>query len=173
MDKKTLLENLIRSHEGVCTIKKPFAIGNGSYDAYAFYDITGMKYVLVKSAELWRQNTKEHIFFLAKDEITEEDVNRFGRDVTERIEPELVRQGNKTMPKDHMLSYITAMFISQKPLSEEAEKAVRGLKFFRNYTFGVRGYSEARIVVFDLGRMKMVGNRAAKNVMKTYKKVLK
>ena len=81
--------------------------------------------------------------------------------------------GGIALAAKHMLSYITAMFISQKPLSEEAEKAVRGLKFFRNYTFGVRGYSEARIVVFDLGRMKMVGNRAAKNVMKTYKKVLK
>jgi hypothetical protein len=171
MDNKELLEKLVRSHESVCTIQKPYSVGNDRYDAYAFYDITGMKYVLVKNAELWRQNTKEHIFFLSREEITAEDISRFQHHVTEEIEPELVRQGGKTMPKDHMLTYITAMFISGKPLSAEAETAARKLRFFKNYSFGVRGYCEARIAVFDIGRSRIIGNPAAKIVMKTYKKV--
>lgn len=173
MDNKELLESLIRSHEQVCTIKRPYVIGKDQYDAYAFYDVTGMRYVLVKDAELWRQNTKEHIFFLESEEITAEDVEHFLCHVRDDIEPGLVREGNKTMPKNHMLTYVTAMFISGKKVSEETRKAVRKARFFRNYTLGIRGYCEARIAVFDLEDRCLIGNPAARSVIKTYKKVFR
>lgn len=171
MDRTELIEKLIRSHEGVCDIERPFQIGEDTYDGYAFFDVTGAKYVLVKQAELWRQNTKEHIFFLSKEQVTAEDVHSFYHHVVEMIEPKMVLNGQKTMPKDHMLTYITAMFVSDKAIDPETEKAVRKMKFFKNYSFGIRGYSEARLVVFDIAGRRLIGNKAAKSVIKTYKKV--
>ena len=173
MDKTELVEKLIHSHEGVCDITRDFRIGEDVYDGYAFFDITGAKYVLVKDAELWRQTTKEHIFFLAKDQIEVSDIRTFYRHVIDTIEPDLILKGRKTMPKDHMLSYITAMFVSEKAITQDTENEVRHLKFFKNYTFGIRGFCELRVVIFDLERRRLIGNRASKEVIKTYKKVFR
>ena len=44
--------------------------------------------------------------------------------------------------------------------------------FFRvlDYRFAIRGYSEARLLVFDLENHKVFGNRAAKDLVKGYTK---
>ena len=70
-----------------------------------------------------------------------------------------------------MYTYITAVFISERGLTKEAEKAVRDFKFFKNYRLGLRGYAEARVLVFDMENRRVSGNRAARELVKGYEKV--
>lgn len=75
------------------------------------------------------------------------------------------------MEKDHMYSFITGIFFSEEGISEEAKKEIRKFKFFKNYRFGIRGYSEARLLVFDMENRKVAGNRAARALIQGYRKV--
>ena len=69
-----------------------------------------------------------------------------------------------------MYTYMTAIFICEEGAAEEAVKAVKHFHYVKNYLLTVRGYSEARILVFDLKNQKIFGNRAAKDMVKGYKK---
>ena len=63
MEGKDLLERLLDFHKSSYDIERPFDVDGDIYDAYAKFCVTSAKYVLVKTAELWRANCFEHTFF--------------------------------------------------------------------------------------------------------------
>lgn len=171
MDRQELLEKLLSSYESAFDIKRSYRIDENVYDAYAQFRVTSAKYVLVKRAELWRADCFEHTLFACRDEISEEDITTFHTEIVSHIEPHLVRRDEKAPPKNHMYTYMTGIFISEKTLSEKTKKAVRGFKYLKNYRAGFRGYSQGRLVVFDLESRTITGNCAAKDLIKGYRKV--
>lgn len=167
---KELLERLLDSYEASYDIEKGYSVPGHVYDAYAGFRVTSARYVLMKKAELWRANCFEHVFFSVKDELTPGDIERFREQVAAYIEPELVRGGNRWPPKNHMYTYITGIYICENGISAEGIKAVKGFRYVRNYKLTIRGYSEVRILVFDMRRKKIFGNRAARDLVKGYTK---
>ena len=165
-----LLEKLLDSFQNSYDVERTCDINGDIYEAYASFNATSAKYVLVKKAELWRAKCFEHVFFRLKKNLGKEDIENFRKKIDAYIEPQLVRGGLRWPQKDHMYTYMTAVFICEEGISEEAVKAVKHFHYIKNYLFTVRGYSEARILVFDLKNQKIFGNRAAKDMVKGYKK---
>lgn len=171
MTGEELLERLLESFQSSYDIERNRRIGVEIFEAYAAFRAANAKYVLVKSAELWRAECFEHVFFrVAKRELTPEDVGRFRNMMLTQIEPEFVRHGEKYPPKDHMYTYMTMIYICESGMTEKARDAIRSFRYVKNYKLTIRGYSEARILVFDLKNGKISGNRAAKELVKGYKK---
>ena len=100
-------------------------------------------------------------------------MEQFQSQLLEYMEPELVCQGEKVPKKNHMYTYLTGIFLSDEPADPEVIKVVRKLHFRKNYRFAVRGFSEERVVLFDIKNRKITGNPAAKELIKGYKKMLK
>ena len=173
MTGEDLLERLLKSYQSSYDIEKAYDINGDIYDAHASFNVTSAKYVLVKKAELWRANCFEHVFFLYRPRITLADVEQFQSQLLEYMEPELVCQGEKVPKKNHMYTYLTGIFLSDEPADPEVIKVVRKLHFRKNYRFAVRGFSEERVVLFDIKNRKITGNPAAKELIKGYKKMLK
>lgn len=171
MTGQEFLEKLLQSYQSAFDITRPYEVEGERYDAYAAFNVTSAKYVLVKKAELWRANCFEHTFFSCRDRLEAEDLKRFRVQIDTFIEPELVRNKEACTAENHMYTYITAIFICENGLTQEAGKAVRAFKFFKNYRLGLRGYSEARVLVFDMENHKVSGNRAARELVKGYEKV--
>lgn len=171
MTGQEFLEKLLQSYQAAFDITRPYDVGEVRYEAYAAFNVTSAKYVLVKKAELWRANCFEHTFFSCKDRLEAEDLQRFREQIDTFIEPELVRHGENCTCENHMYTYITLVYICQRGLTEAAKKAVRDFKFFKNYRLGLRGYSEARVLVFDMENHKVSGSRAARELVKGYEKV--
>lgn len=170
MNKEELFQKLVGIYGGSFNMEEPFEVEGDTYDAYGFCNITNAKYVLVKKAELWRAICFEHAFFRLFDTLKAEDIERFCAQVKETIEPKLVRKGEKTMEKNHMYSYITGIFICDHGVSEEVKKEIKRARFYKNYRMSVRGYCEMRILVVDLEHHKLIGNRAARDLIKDYKR---
>ena len=170
MTGQEFMEKLLKSYQSAFDITRPYDVEGDRYDAYAAFNVTSAKYVLVKKAELWRANCYEHTFFSCKDTLTAEDLRRFGSQIHTYIEPQLVRAGESCMPENHMYTYITGIFICENGLAEDVKKEIRKFKFFKNYRMGLRGYSEARLLVFDMEQHKVLGNRAARELIKGYQK---
>ena len=171
MTGQELLEKLLDSYQSSFDITRPFFVNGDSYDAYAAFNVTSAKYVLIKKAELWRANCYEHAFFSCKNTLNEETFRIFKQEILDYIEPKLVRKGEERMEKDHMYTYITGIFICENTISAKIIKEIKKFRFFKNYQFGIRGYSEARLLVFDMKNQKIFGNRAARELVKGYKKI--
>lgn len=165
-----LLNTLLDSFKASYDVERTCDINGDIYEAYARFCAESSKYVLVKKAQLWRVECFEHVFFREKALLTEKDIEKFHRQITDYIEPELVCGGEKFPQKNHMYTYMTAIFICENGVEPEAERAVKHFRFLKNYCFSIRGYSEARILVFDLKENRIFGNPAAKQLVKGYKK---
>lgn len=172
MSKEELFQKLMRIYRSSFNMEEPYEFGGNTYDAYGFCDITSAKYVLVKKAQLWRAICYEHAFFKTVDCLTKDDIDNFSSAVCRDIEPQLVRKGQPCMEKDHMYSYVTGIFICGGGVSEEVKKAVKKAHYYKNYRLSIRGYCEMRILVVDLANGKLIGNRAARSLIKDYKKLI-
>ncbi|NCB92601.1 MAG: hypothetical protein EOM40_08555 [Clostridia bacterium] len=172
MNKDELLQKLLDIYKGSFDIEEPYDIKGDIYDAYAFCNITNAKYVLIKKAELWRAICYEHAFFRRFDSISGQDIERFTKQIQDEIEPNLVRGGKPYMEKDHMYTYITGIFISEKGISKEVRKKIQRARFYKNYLLSVRGYSQMRILVIDLENHTIIGNGASRDLIKDYKKFI-
>ena len=173
MTGQELLEKLLKSYQSSFDIECPYVIDEDCYEAYARFDVTSARYVLVKKAELWRAQCFEHAFFkICEGALDEGTVDQFKEQVISYIEPKLVRNGQKYPGKDHMYTYITGIFICNNGVAPEGKRAVKGFKYFKNYMLSIRGYAEVRILVFDLKNKCVFGNRAAKALVKGYRKAL-
>ena len=170
MTAQELLDKLLDSYRQSFDITRPFQVDGHAYDAYAAFNITSAKYVLVKTAELWRADCYEHTFFSCRETLSREDLDIFREEIVNYIEPEIVREGKTCMEKDHMYTYITGVFLCEQGVPKELKKDICRFRFFKNYRFGIRGYSEARLLVLDLKNHEILGNRAAKDLIKGYKK---
>ncbi|MCF2682678.1 hypothetical protein [Faecalicatena contorta] len=170
MTGKELFEKLLESYRSSFDIERNYDIDGDTYDAHAAFNVTSSKYVLVKKAELWRAECFEHVFFRVTDELQMGELKKFREEIDFFIEPQLVRGGEKLPLKDHMYTYMTAIYICENGASDDVQKAVRQFKYMKNYLFTIRGYSEARILVFDMKNCKIYGNHAAKDMVKGYKK---
>ena len=91
MTGQEFLEKLLQSYQSAFDITRPYEVEGERYDAYAAFNVTSAKYVLVKKAELWRANCFEHTFFSCRDRLEAEDLKRFRVQIDTFIEPELVR----------------------------------------------------------------------------------
>ena len=174
MTGEDLLETLLESFQASYVVERACDINGDIYEAYASFRAANARYVLVKSAELWRAECFEHVFFrINRMELAAETVDLFRRQIIDYIEPTLVRHGEKWPPENHMYTYMTMIYICENGVSEEAARRIRSFRYVRNYKMSIRGYSEARILVFDLKNRKLLGNRAARELVKGYKKSAK
>lgn len=166
-----LLEQMLLSYESAFDITRPYELDGVQYDAYAAFNVTSAKYVLIKKAELWRANCFEHTFFSCRKQLSAADLQRFHENIEAVIEPELVCGGQRCPEKDHMYTYVTGIFYSEQALEAETVKAIRKFRYFKNYRLGIRGYCEARLLVFDMQQQNVLGNGAARELIKGYRKI--
>lgn len=171
MKGQEFLEKLLKSYREAYDITSPCDIHGDRYDAYAVFHVTSAKYVLVKKAELWRADCHEHTVFSVRESLTGEELKHLEQEIREYMEPVLVRGNQPCMEQDHMYTYITAVIICEQGISKEVKKAAARFRFFKNYRFGIRGYCEARLLIFDMENRKVYGNRAARELIKGYRKV--
>lgn len=171
MTGEELLERLLRSYRQSFDIERPYVLEGEEYDAYGAFDVTSAKYVLTKKAELWRAQCYEHVFFRRMDVLTEGELDRFRRQIVEYIEPNMVRHGEKCPPENHMYTFVTGIYISEEGISQEVIHRIKRFKYMKNYRFTIRGYCDARLLVFDMKNKKIYGNLAAKDLIKGYKKI--
>ena len=171
MKEKEFLQKILDLYRPSFDIGGPVDAGGRVFDAYASFNMTEAKYVLVKKAELWRTDCFEHVFFMCTDRLRMNDAEGLEKGIREQIEPVFVRKGKKYPEKDHMYTYITFIFISGKRPEKDVQDRLEKFRYMKDYCLGIRGYCEARTLIFDLEDRRMTGNRAARELLKGYGKI--
>ncbi|MDD7740311.1 MAG: hypothetical protein SOT28_05850 [Fusicatenibacter sp.] len=173
MNGQELMQKLLHSYERSYDITAPCQVNGHTYDAAAYFNESGAKYVLTKKAELWRISCYEDVYFRVTDHLDEAAVDEFLNDFINWIEPKVVRGGKEVPDTDHMYTLVTGIFFADQPVSKEVKRKIRRYHFYKNYRFALRGYCQVRLLVFDMAERKLIGNRAARELIKGYNKVFR
>ena len=112
--------------------------------ATAFFHVHGTKYVLSKKAELWATDNNEYVYFFSVPHLTEEVVDQciqlaYDRGM-EHIHPD----------KNHMSSYIVALFLCDT-YTEEAMKKVKRCRMRKSFQFSLKGWMEVHTAMIGVG----------------------
>ena len=170
MNNAQYLDRLLLPYAGTFNIYMPYKIHDKEYPAYGYFFSSVEKYVLVREANMWTSNSHEHVLFMTVDEVTEEVLSDARSVMAEYFEPELVRNGEKYPPQNHMYSYLTVAILSQKPVSKEIAKKIRRFKFEKGYMFNMRGFSQGRVICASMEDEKVITNYQGRNMKKLYKR---
>ncbi len=173
MDPAAYLNVLLAKYAGHFDIYREHEVNGRKYTIYAYFSSLGEKYVLLKKAKLWSIKAYEHVFFVEEETLTVQMLDDAYREVTDYMEPVLVRRGEKYPEKDHMYTYLTFVYLCRKTPDEEVLKKAREFRFDRGYLFSTRGHSEVRIVVVDLESEQVYTNSAARSLRKMYVKAFR
>ena len=152
-------------------VTNDYQLGSRNFDGYCHLDIQNSKYVLVKKAKLWQANCYEHVFIRKVDEINRDIVKEDLKFIKEYVEPTLVSKG-KYPDSNHMYSYITWIYINSNGTITNVLKDIKKSQFYKNYLFSLRGYCQLRMLAIDLKYQQVIGNPAAKSLVKEIRKVL-
>ncbi len=165
------LEELLRRYQASYDIYRDYKLGDIVYPAYAWFYSHGEKYVLKKEAQLWAIKAYDHVLFLHEEELTAERLEELKAVMTEVMEPQLVRQGEKYPVKDHMTSYLTLAILTDRTPDAETRKAIRRFRFDKGYMMNFRGHSEGHVICACLDSGEVICNRLAKPSADLYRDV--
>ncbi|MCR5208836.1 MAG: hypothetical protein K6C99_01350 [Lachnospiraceae bacterium] len=173
MDAERFLNDVLKRYEASFDIERPYEYHNRRFDAYAHLSASSEKYVLVKSATLWRTENFEHVFFEKTEDLDEGKLDDIVLLMREHMEPELVREGRKYPGEDHMMTFLSYVVICEKKMSPEIISKIRRINFGRSYLLTFRGRCEAHIIVADLEEGKIYTNRYGRYMSAMYEDVMK
>lgn len=171
MNSADYLDRLLLKYSGTFDIYQPYTILGREYPAYGYFFSHVEKYVLVRKANMWSADSYEHILFANPAALTEQHLQEYRQAIEEYIEPTLILKGERLPEPNHMYSYITVAVVTQRALSPELKKAVKGFRFEKSYMHSIRGYSQARIAVASMEDEKVCVNGMGRSLKKLYRSV--
>lgn len=167
------LDRLLLRYSGTFDIHMPYRIGAEEYPAYGYFYSHVEKYVLVREANMWSSDSFEHILFLTEEECTLELLEKLKTLLSDYMEPELVRKGEKLPPENHMYSYLSFGIICKKPVAPEVKRAIKKFHFEKGYQFNMLGFSQAHIICASMEDEKIITNYAGRKSKKLYQEVFR
>ena len=135
------------------------------FHAEARFDLVDMNYLLVKSAKVYEQISREYAYFYKTDELTEE--------VLEEIEEIAWQTGmaNVEPVANHRNTDVTLVIIAGK-VDPELYTRIKKAKRQKSYMYGFRGYSFYRLIVCDLSNESVINNRRGADLGTTVNNIL-
>lgn len=172
MDSAAFLDRTLESFSGAYDITRGAQVLSRRVDALAQMRALNSKYILSKKHVLWEANAFEHALFVQADSLTAQQAQDWFAFLTREAEPELVHPGAPCPPEGHMYTYLTVIFVCGD-VQEDARRAIRKLKFTKNYRFSLRGWASGRALAVDLSCGRVYANAAGREMVKHFESLLK
>lgn len=173
MDAGQYLEDVLAVYSNTFDIVRPFVFHGMEFPAFGEFHQKDEKYVLKKDVTLWSAHSNEYVLFSRCERLTEEFFIQCCRMLEDQMEPELVRKKARYPEENHMFSYLTLVFVSDRTPEPEVLRRIKNYHYHRNYLFTFRGRCEAHVVLVDLEKREATTNRASRGMRKFYLGLLK
>ena len=166
-DGKLVLDRLLAAHAAWFDVQRGYEVAGRTFAGFAEFHEHGEKYVLSRRAKLWEVASNEYIFFEMTEHLDEGGLACLVTFMKEQALAAVV----KPHP-NHMFSNISLVVIA-RAVDESVERAVRKIRFRKNFKWGLWGWSDLRVAVVDVGaagmdRMgRVITNAAGKTLRAT------
>ena len=149
------LGRLLTSFECYYNIKRedvtlPFA-------AEAEFHLHDSQYFLMKSAKISESDSREYIFFSLEEQLSLEKLI----ELDEKAWSECM---NRVQPMDGHKNTDAALIILAEKIDGDAFSAVRSLRHTKSYRLGLWGWSNYRLIVFELSSGRIAHNRLGESL---------
>ncbi|MGN0747883.1 MAG: hypothetical protein ACI4ML_14515 [Aristaeellaceae bacterium] len=172
MDTAQLLDRTLASFASNYDITRDAQVASRRVEALAQLRAMNSRYMLSKKWVVWQANAFEHCIFVTAPVLTADMVRDWFSFLTEEAEKELVHPGADVPPEGHMYSYLTVVYLCGR-MEPEAAKAVRRLRFTKNYRFSLRGWATGRALAVETSTGKMAFNAQGKEMRRHFQRLLK
>lgn len=162
-----VLRRLLAAHEAWFDVRRDHEVAGRAFPGFAEFHEHGEKYVLSRRAKLWEVSNNEYLFFEVVERLEE---GAFAR-LVDFMETEALPCVVSPHP-DHMSSNLSLVVIADA-VDPAVERAVRRVRFRKNFKWGLWGWSDLRVAVIDLaeahrGRQgRVITNAAGKALRAT------
>ena len=164
MNVQEALEKLLPSFRRYYNVKTEDVAA--PFVAEAVFQSHNEQYFLVKSARISEANSNEFAYFYTADSLNAEQLKELDQCAWER--------GLKDVqPNYYHRSTDVALIIIAERIDEEAKKLMSKLNHSKSYQFGLKGYSNYRLVALELSTGKVTYNRQGQNLKKLLSNILK
>ena len=155
------LDKLILAYSHSYTINRDTPLPD-KCEVLAEYHDRVENYVLSKRAVVYAMETNDYVYFALCEHLN--------RAEAEKLVNEVLEDGKKRidLTKDHMCSIITVIVLCQQ-LDEEAKSFLKKFRYYHNFKFALKGWSEMRIAGLVLDEKKFFANSAGRLAKKTLK----
>ncbi len=164
-EKQIKLEMLLEAYTHYFDIQRDVAAGEVTFAALAQYHSRSGKYILVKSARIWSIEMNEYVYFAVVDHLDAallDTLYKAARDAgLALIKPH----------SEHMRSCVSLAVIADS-IDEEAQKALRKIRFRKSFWLALHGWMEFRIAAIDLSTGQVLSNPDGKDVRATLERNL-
>ncbi len=164
-EKQIKLEMLLEAYTHYFDIQRDVAAGDVTFAALAQYHSRSGKYILVKSARIWSIEMNEYVYFAVVDHLDAallDTLYKAARDAgLALIKPH----------SEHMRSCVSLAVIADS-IDEEAQKALRKIRFRKSFWLALHGWMEFRIAAIDLSTGQVLSNPDGKDVRATLERNL-
>lgn len=143
--RELVLKRLLAAHEVWFDVRRNFELDGRTFPGFAEFHEQGERYVLTKRAKLWEVSNDEYIFFDTVDRLDEsalaQDISYMKTSGLSLVDPN----------KPNRMSSDLSLVVIADTIDEGVDRAVRKVKFRKNFKFGITGWSDLRVAVVDLG----------------------
>jgi len=143
-------------------IQEDYELGNHNFDLYASFNQRNAKYMLLKDIEVYAFQNNEYVFHKKLDHTFD------SRDL-EWLKSFLDYNLNDIVvyDKEHMSSVVTLIFESKMP-DEKIQKQLSKFKYYRSFSFGLKGWVNVKVMLVDPNSNKGITNKLGKKDLERF-----
>ena len=161
-ERQVLLERLLKAHAAYFDTYHNKNVAGRFFPGYAEFHTSTSNYVLVKSAKLWEINSHEYLFFQLSEHLTLEDL----QEAVSFMENDMVAHIQSHLEEDHMSS-IMSLIIIAGGVDDGVARAVKKVRFRKNFKWGFSGWADLRVAVIDIGSKSVFVNAMGRDLLQT------
>ncbi len=164
MNRNEAMEKAVRAYEAYYDVNKESP--EKPFFAEASFHSHEDAYFLVHGAVIGESESNEYVFFASEETLDLVSLKSLDEIAWEK-------GISRVKPHGHHRNTDISLIVLADTVTEEARKAVKGLKHYKSYRFSLQGFSHYRLLVVDLSDKKMFWNRQGADLRKSFHKLLK
>ncbi|MBO4374217.1 MAG: hypothetical protein J5829_03835 [Lachnospiraceae bacterium] len=160
-DMRETLEKLLKSYTRYYKINTDSPVD--PFLAEATFDMHGEEFFLIRSAKISEVDSREFVFFAGVSVLDEGELARLDEKAW------MTGLGRVDAKANHRNSDVVLIILAEK-FAEGIEKAVKKTKHYKSYLWGIHGWSNYRLVAYELSSGTTVSNRLGNDLKKLFAK---
>ena len=164
MNKDEALEKILLAYKRYYNINRETP--KAPFTAEASFELHDEQYFIFKSAKLSEADAKEYVFFATVEDLTPE--------VFQELDEAAWNEGlSRVDPKPNHRSSDVSLVILADHIDDACRKLIRKTSRSKSYMFGLRGYSQYRLIAYDPSSGLIARNRMGETLEKTISSIFK
>ena len=160
-DMQEVLERILRSYTRYYRINRETP--TEPFIAEADFDMHGEEYFLIKSAKISEVDSREYVFFAETPLLDDNSLSEFDEKAWQTGMDRVVAKAN------HRNSDVVLIILAER-FADGIEKEIKRKKHYKSYLWGIHGWSNYRLVAYELSSGRTAANRLGNDLKKLFAK---